>query len=422
MSLPLNCSGLERLTVYIRSLCVFSFLLLATTLFSQSDFRSAYVITLESDTIYGYIDFRGEVRNMRVCAFKASLDGVVKEYFPGEITGYRFVDDGKFFISKEVHTDWVNGTVFVEFLFKGIANLYFYRNLLQSAYFIEKDDGELIELNEENREVKQGSRRFSHRNKRYIGLLNYTFQESPELQNDIRKTTLSHRSLVNVTRKYHEIVCPDDDCIVFEAKIPTFKVRFAPFVDMSMTYLKISKYHSLDGFDFDPSIRPGIGLGLEIAMPRLNEKLSVCLSGQYKEDYLYGTREIISPYHTEKNFVHLYTQNIYSKLGLKYTYPTGRVRPEVIAGFYHYYLLNRDTEGSKDFVYRGVVTSNSVEVEYFGINHGGFYIGAGVTGKLFYNIDAFANVYGQYGRNFSVDKIFTKVEMTTFGLSIGLKL
>lgn len=422
MSLPLNCNGLVRMSLYIRSLSVFSFLLFTTTLFSQSDFRSAYVITLESDTVYGYIDFRGEVRNMRVCAFKASLDADVKEYFPGEITGYRFVDDGKFFISKEVNTDWVKGTVFVEFLFKGIANLYFYRNLMQSAYFIEKDDGELIELNEENREVKLGTRRFSHRNKRYIGLLNYTFQDSPELQSDIRKTTLTHRSLVNVTRKYHEIVCPDDDCIVFEAKIPTFKVRITPFADMSMTYLKISNYHSLDGFEFDPSIKPGFGLGLEVTMPRLNEKLSVCLSGQFKEDYFYGNQEKITPYHTERSYVHLYTQNIYTKIGLKYTYPTGRIRPEVIAGLYHYYLLNRDIEGSKDYVYRGVVTSNTVEVEHFGINHGGLYIGAGVTGKLFYNIDAFANVYSQYGRNFSVDKIFTKVEMTTFGLSIGLKL
>src|SRR5690606_24112075 len=106
---------------------------------AQSDFRPGYVITNSFDTIQGFVDYRGEIRSMKVCTFKESMEAPSKEFLPGNIYGYRF-NTGKFFVSKEINTKELNDTVFVEFLLKGISNLYYYAGGDYNAYFLESED------------------------------------------------------------------------------------------------------------------------------------------------------------------------------------------------------------------------------------------------------------------------------------------
>lgn len=66
-------------------------------------FRNGYYITLENDTVYGLIDYRGEVRNSQTCVFKMSEVAEPEKFDPSEIQAYRFTD-GKFYISKQINT------------------------------------------------------------------------------------------------------------------------------------------------------------------------------------------------------------------------------------------------------------------------------------------------------------------------------
>ena len=66
---------------------------------AQRNFKSGYIITLTGDTIKGYIDSRGDIKNYKRCVFKENEENSSAEYSPEEIRAYRFID-GKFFISK----------------------------------------------------------------------------------------------------------------------------------------------------------------------------------------------------------------------------------------------------------------------------------------------------------------------------------
>ncbi len=94
------------------------FLIINFLAFSEyTNFRKGYIISLENDTISGLVDFRLDEENMCFVNFQAEGETNARQYFPGEITGYRLIDDGKFYVSKEIEIrDNKPQTVFVEYL------------------------------------------------------------------------------------------------------------------------------------------------------------------------------------------------------------------------------------------------------------------------------------------------------------------
>ncbi len=95
------------------------------TSYSQRNYQEGYVIPLQGDTLRGWIDFRSDKLNSTTCTFKADLTAQEREYYPKDIYGYRYLNDGKFYVSKEIEIDGVKKNVFLEFLLEGIENLYY---------------------------------------------------------------------------------------------------------------------------------------------------------------------------------------------------------------------------------------------------------------------------------------------------------
>ena len=58
---------------------------------SQSDYRDGYIIEQSGDTIYGTIDYRGDVYMTKFCSFM-TMAGDKVDYEPDDIMGYRFSD------------------------------------------------------------------------------------------------------------------------------------------------------------------------------------------------------------------------------------------------------------------------------------------------------------------------------------------
>lgn len=67
-------------------------LLISTGLLkAQSDFRPGYIIQNSGDTLYGQIDYRGDLLMGSVCKFKGAVD-TTQAYAPSDIMAYRFID------------------------------------------------------------------------------------------------------------------------------------------------------------------------------------------------------------------------------------------------------------------------------------------------------------------------------------------
>ena len=121
-----------KIKYFLSILIVISF----TAVYGNNNFVNGFIITNEHDTIVGLLDFKTDYSNSTICKFKTNEDSTVKIYQPGEIYGFRFFDEGKFYVSKNVTIkDSLNVNVFLEFLVQGMLNLYYLNSDWREYYF-----------------------------------------------------------------------------------------------------------------------------------------------------------------------------------------------------------------------------------------------------------------------------------------------
>ena len=199
----------------LRQLVFLGLILITGITNAQTDFRSGYIIKTEGDTIYGEIDYKGDLFMGKVCRFRSNKQAQEIEYSPQDIIAYRFVDD-KFYISREVN----DRKVFLEFLINGQIDIYYLREEKGDHYFLEKKGEKLIELTYE--EVISRSKndiRYTHKSKQHIGILNIYMQDATDFQLRIAKVGKpEHESLIKLAKDYHNNVCEGEEYIIYQRK------------------------------------------------------------------------------------------------------------------------------------------------------------------------------------------------------------
>ena len=255
---------------------LFTFLLLSlclTATFAQSNFRRGFIITNEQDTVSGWIDFRTDVRNMQVCDFRETETGETRTFLPGEIFGYRFYDEGKFYVSREIMINNAPRTVFLEFIVQGMMNLYYYIETLPHTlevvehYFFEDAAGRMIPASRRSNTHIRGNDGILRERKdlRYRGAIRYIFNEHETIAKQADGLRFNHQTMINLAREYHDLTCPiGEECIIFETQ--QHKGYFEKF--------KFSVYGGVFS-PADTKTVPIVGGRLNIYAPRIGESLSV---------------------------------------------------------------------------------------------------------------------------------------------------
>ena len=192
---------------------------------SKDDFKQGYIITLKGDTTKGFLQVQDARNASEKCVFKPNSDGKTSTFYPNEILGYRYLDS-KYYISKEISVDSLTKkVVFLEFLIKGAASIYYYASDDKEHYYIEKLPEGFIELTEKERTSVVNEHSYI-RPLKYKGKLSYIMQDCPNITNEIQNTSLSHKSLIKLTKDYHEKVCKSANCIIYERQNNSTKVKF----------------------------------------------------------------------------------------------------------------------------------------------------------------------------------------------------
>ena len=245
----------------MKRLLFFGLLSITGLLNAQTDFRDGYVIKSLGDTIYGEIDYRGDMPMSTTCKLKKN-DNII-EYSPKDILAFRFTDS-KYFISKEV-----NGkTVFLEYLIKGKINFYYLRDETGDHYYLNKEDSALTELPYKEEVRKREGTNYLYKSTKHIGLLNIYMQDAPGLQSEINKIKKpEHKNMIKLAEDYHNIVCDGEKCIIYEKKQPFMKINY----EVVAGILKLTNTNSIDCEK--KSLQSGILF--HFWMPRLNEKLYI---------------------------------------------------------------------------------------------------------------------------------------------------
>ena len=134
-------------------LTFFFFLIFSSFLYSQSNFKKGYIISLQGDTLKGYIDYKESAKTPSKFVFKSLLEEKSIEYYTAHNTQKIVIEGYDLFESFEVllsmnEIDYNNieaeanpvkkkDTVFLKVISKGDRiNLYSYRDQLKDRFFI----------------------------------------------------------------------------------------------------------------------------------------------------------------------------------------------------------------------------------------------------------------------------------------------
>ncbi|MFO7756640.1 MAG: hypothetical protein R6V34_11725 [Bacteroidales bacterium] len=321
---------------------------------AQADFRPGYIITNEFDTIHGYINNRGEIKNSVVCSFKTDEDSDAEDYEPGQIFGYRF-ENGKYYITKEAPVNGDEQTLFLEYLVDGIADLYYFRDVDGVHYYIQKEDIRMIELtNKVKTYLINGEQEISRQSKRYIGALRAALADCKEIQPQINDVKFTHKALAGITEQYHDYVCIDgQECVIYMKEIKPVKIEIGPYFNWNINNLnyKLSTAFNPDPIlygtlDFEDSF-PSAGFRLELSSERASKILGLAVEAEFGKASYNVSKTVITGSHEER--VKAYKNSVYTSaaLSLTYNYFRGKVRPYANIGAGALIIINE--EGLREY-------------------------------------------------------------------------
>jgi hypothetical protein len=234
---------------------------------AQKGYKPGYIITNNSDTLKGEIKLITNNQNSSVCHFKRENESKTLDYSPSDIKGYR-IENSRLYVSKDILIDSFPKRVFLEYLVKGIADLYYYKESDREHFFIEKGGNlyaltnaeMIVSVMDTAATLRSGyhERTYAVNSEKYKGMLRYLFQDSPSTLQKIPATAFYYKSLIAITKDYHNSVCKDFKCIDFTKSVNSnFSVE--PFVGMIFTRMSMQTSK-----DYTYNMRPSLGFNLRI--------------------------------------------------------------------------------------------------------------------------------------------------------------
>lgn len=389
--------------------------------YSQNDWKPGYIIKNSGDTVFGLIDNRDSKTNSVHCYFRK--DGLSETiiFGPKDIAGYRF-NDGKFFISKDIPVEDSTRKIFLEFLIEGKVDVFHYQDD-KSHFFIEKE-GKLYELKNttEIKEVK-GTKYFIDK-REYVVTMNSLMQDA-NIQPIIYTSKLDSKSLIKVAKKYHERVCSDEQCIIYEKKNKPIHLNFGVQLGESM-----NRFNFGDELLSDFSLSSSIGCRLEFEnVISYTENLSIQLDVTLQQFSKYNLKDIYNfttlsyngQYYTisnEKYNEDLQNLNVDLKVVVlklpvvvNYTFSKGKIRPYLGIGISNNFVLSQN----KDFVY---LTFNNEYKQSIPTYSLGILGRVGCKYALKNNHALYADLNIDYSQNLNINQ-FLKLTNNLYSLNIG---
>ncbi|MFW9600422.1 MAG: hypothetical protein ACMV1C_08030 [Bacteroides graminisolvens] len=304
-----------------------TFLLLTSLIYAQSNYRPGYIITLQKDTVYGDIDYRTDVMNAKRCVFRQhGNDSEPITYNPFDIIGYRFSDDGKYYVSKNIELKYgYPQPVFLEYLVQAMKSLYYYETEDNIPIYFVEDHNLLIKIDAPRLAHKPTTNmQFKGETDRYIPLLHYAFKDCPSLNAQIDQAKFNRKDLINITKKYHEEMCTSQmDCIEFE----THEAKRSIQLDVT-PYIGIIQYKIPSGSSIGLYSSPDLSFLAGVTFAITNKRWMSAFSGCFDVSLSRITSSAQSL--NEDNSINVFKHSgtmLSGKLGIRYTYPKGMIRP-----------------------------------------------------------------------------------------------
>jgi hypothetical protein len=316
-------------------ICLIILSLFNITCYSQKDFRSGYVIDNNLDTIKGLLNNRSNRINSEKCEFKKTVKAKTIVYYPNDINSYT-LSNNRHYVSKTININGEEKHVFLEFLVKGIVDLYYYNEGLEEYFYIDIDGG-LVQLNNNEIEVfdENGAKHIRYTNQ-YKGVLQGLFGNVPELNWQIINSKFELASLINLTKEYHRMVCTDEVCIDY-TKMRKLDIFCEVFFGADFSFMGLASSH-----DYAKDLKPIIGTNIRFKDNRYNSKINLLIGlNMSKHSFSGGFRNtLIYAHRTMSHGVDLNCTLLRIPITLEYEFLSGRFKPNLSLSFINSIFLN----------------------------------------------------------------------------------
>ena len=248
---------------------------------AQINPMQGYIITNEGDTIRGTIDYRSDVRNARECRFATEGEKEYKTFVPADIKGYRFADNGIYYVTRTFAIDGQEKTFFAEYLLQGGVSLYRHKENDTDYYFLVgedgrvgtvKNDGVLIATPKEADKAKREALREASQ----------IFAKSSKARNELWLREITAENLTKITRDYDMEYCTSSgDCVQFrydskKARSLQVKLRLQAALGLGANSLEPTKNaYDKENNQTMTALVPQVGIGADFLFPRSNKHWSL---------------------------------------------------------------------------------------------------------------------------------------------------
>ena len=321
---------------------------LPTLLFGQLNPKQGFVITNENDTVYGTIDYLSDTKCAYECRFKPDGEPAYKVYRPGDISAYRFSDNGVFYVTKTFPVGGEQKTFFAEYLLQGGVSLFHHRTADVDYYFFINEDGTVATVKNDGGSVQYSYDALTkkgrvNRKRAVLGEVTKIFAQSEKALHDLWVKDINAKNLTQITHDYDMEYCTSaGDCVQFRysekaTRSVVAKLRLQAGVGIGSNKLEGTKVDASPRSFICNSLTmkcfvPQLGVGADLLFPRSNKHWSVqalaFISRWSMSDSYYARL-----YDDEKRDVSLKYWDLGAQIGPAYSFlPDSKWSPVVRAG------------------------------------------------------------------------------------------
>ncbi|MFC5272073.1 hypothetical protein [Adhaeribacter terreus] len=345
------------------------FLCLASTCFAQKDFRPGYIVTLQNDTLRGFVNYKGDTKSALECAYKVSENAENQPFNPNQIISYGFIG-GKIYESKsapivnrklnllnqfeEIPVAGNGPVSFMQVLVKGTASLYFMKDANdQSHYFFQKLEEPIQELVylQANMTNPTTGLKYPYKSKLYVGALKVAFKDCTSIGPIIDKTELKPSQLIDLFIKYNKCIAPSKQVISHHRSKSVF--TWGLMAGLSFSHLNVNMdYHFLGAGKYNSKASPTAAAFVDFTLPFINDKLSInnavfYSKRSYTANYTHASSDLAySNYRVAYDFNYIRLET-----ALRYTMPAARFIPYAQVGLSNSFMLTNNEEISSTKYY-----------------------------------------------------------------------
>lgn len=317
---------------------------------AQADFRSGYIVRPAGDTLRGEVDYRDAGFNGQQCRFRATPEAAPTTFGPAELLAYGLRDGSHLYRTQVPTGSPAPGTMappyFMEVLVSGPANLYAWRDGEQADhYYVATATFPLAEL--VHRKVLLEEQRILQEQNTYRNTLAQALVGCPAAQAKLPTLPFTPRALAQAVIAYNAcqgVVAAQPAVAPIQRQRQPVRFGLVVGGESAKSHFEGSPSQFSTGqtnLVLGPSGAVVGGLTANVALTALSTKLSL------EAELLYESQAYTQAYGSGiSGHYNYHFEMAYVKLPLlvRYTFPTGKVRPVVEGGPTIGYALKLKTE------------------------------------------------------------------------------